>query len=110
MKHIRHDGKIPVESCYHCLHLDKSSICTLMKDEIKDVFAVPLWCPLPSVDENYNKVSDKSRAIEAQRLMGVLRATIDRRCAPDQVLIDALTAVECEISILISSLDKKEKL
>lgn len=110
MNRVHHDGNQNIDCCYQCRHMSRASECTLMKEELRDIFKIPLWCPLPSTDEEYKQVSDRVRAIEVSRLLGVLRSTVDRRCAPDQVLSDALTAVECEIAILVSSLDKKEKL
>lgn len=105
---IRHDGKRPVESCYQCSFQNKEQQCTLMKQSLSDIFGTPLWCPLPSQDEEGKDIVSSFRAIESLRLLGVLRSVISRRFADDEKVLDALMAVECEIGILISSLKRRK--
>lgn len=101
--HLDKDKEI--EKCYQCSHLNKAQVCTLTNEQIPDLFRIPFWCPLPNNLDN----DLLTRAIELKRLQGVLRATLDRRCRGDEVLDSALTSVELETVLLISSIKKKEK-
>lgn len=47
-------------------------------------------------------------ALETARLVQILKQTIERRLPPDAVIDDAVTAIECEVLLLASSL-KTEK-
>ena len=98
------DKNKEIEKCYQCSHLNKALVCTLAQEQIQDIFRIPFWCPLPTEPKKLLE-----RAIELKRATGVLRATINRRHPDDDALDNALTNVELEAVLLISSIKKEEK-
>lgn len=102
---IRLDQDKPVANCYTCRRMTKDGLCTVMQYQIVDVFGLPNWCPLPEAEGQ----EDLERALEVERLLGVMKSTLNRKCVSDPSVEDALIAVQCEIALLVSSLKKSEK-